>query len=80
MAKVTGNAQGDRRIDGVLCVVEYVRTDTGAVFVRTTSRMGKGKWTLDGNCAQDAVAYKGNTWCTNRTVLEYCSKFRLPKV
>lgn len=80
MAKVTGNCEGTRRVDGVLSVVEFVRTESGEVFARTTGRMGKGKWTLDGVCDQDAAHYRGNTWSTHPTVLEFCSKYRLPKV
>jgi hypothetical protein len=79
MAKVTGSCEGSRRIDGVWSVVEYVRTESDDVFMRTTSRMGKGKWVLDGYSYQESVHYNGNTWCVHPRVLEHCSRYRLPK-
>ena len=76
MAKLSGYVDGHRRVDGALCMVEYVRTSEGVIW----SRVKGSKWTLESSQDVTEIAYKGNTWCVHPRGLELKSKLvRLPK-
>ena len=77
MPKLSGYATGNRRIDGALTLVEFVRTASGQVWTRTRP---VGKWTLEATQDVREPAYRGNVWCIHPRGIELKSGLvRLPK-
>lgn len=74
---LTGVAKGTSRYNGVMMVCEYVRTDTGAVYSRHKNNGFKSKWEYRETVPLDQVSYRGNTWMTNKGLLEL-TNVRLP--
>lgn len=76
MSKLTGYSQSHRRIDGMLCMVEYVRTEDGSVWARVKGK----KWVKETVQSVSERLYKGEEWCVHPRGLELKSKStRLPK-
>jgi len=72
---LSGYGESARRVDGVLKLVEYVRTEHGFVY----SRIKNEKWIKESHQNVNEAYYKGMKWCVHKKGLEIKTKLvRLP--